>query len=278
MRTLMTAVLAALLFASCIESNPQPAPGKSDNEGDPNVIAGEDANKVSPQESDAAWDGAVDLGNMDARPEPADIAGEVTDLIGEEISDIAIDGDIPFVPTDVEETDIPSEVADLQEEELPTDLYEAPDEMSADIAESDSQLVGGGSYFGECWGACKMDITIEGDQVNFVASNWDGTVFVDNDGTLTATGLKNSKILAEALVDVELEEVYGCPDCADGGGSYIILRRNGVVTQHDYPFGEPFPYASLIACDDFISELKTAMAGCQSTVNITVGEDCGPLG
>jgi hypothetical protein len=277
MRTLTTVVLATLLVASCIESNPQPAPGRGDNE-DPTYEGAEDTNKRAPGEGDAAWDGAVDLGAIDVRPEPADLVGEVTDAILKDVGDIEDDGggEIPWYPTDGGEQDLLLDVDDMQAEELPEDLHATPDEMTEEITIGDSQLRGGGSYFGECFGACKMDVTIDGDQVNFVASNWDGTQYVDNDGTLTEAGLAKSKELAAALVGVELEDVYGCPDCDDGGGTYVLLRRNGVDSKHDYPFGQPF--TALTNCDAFISELKTAMAGCQSTDNITVGEDCGPLG
>lgn len=273
-------IFLMLLLTSCLESNPQPAPGKTGDNEDPTTETNEDTNKGAPQEGDATWDGAVDLGAVDARPEPADLAGEVTDAVLEvEISDDDSSGEgdgTAVVPIDggpADTTDTSGQPDDIV---LTPDVHDPVDQTVGEVFVGDSQLTGGGTYFGECFGACKMDATIDGELVNFVASNWDDTIYVDNDGTLTAAGLAKSKELAAALVGIDLEEVYGCPDCADGGGAYVLLRRNGVESKHDYPFGQPF--TALTGSHEFIKELLMALAGCQSTENITVGEDCGPLG
>lgn len=121
-----------------------------------------------------------------------------------------------------------------------------------------------------------MDVMVDGDQVNFTARNWDGTVYVDNNATLTAKGVDMVEALALTLVDVELEETYGCPDCDDGGGAYVILRRDDEDSTHTYPFGAP--PAELEACDAFTMLIRTAMAGCQSNDFVEISEDCTPLG
>lgn len=279
MRTLLFMSLT-LFLVSCLESNPQPAPGNTGDPEDPANKVGTDAGEgQSPLEDDAVWDGAVDRNGADARPEPSDLASEITDAVLDgEINYVGPDGNSgeSWFPDEDGTPELASDPVDVEEDGPTADAHEAQDEQSVDVVIGDSQLRGGGTYFGECFGACKMDVTVDGDQVNFVAGNWDDTIYVDNDGTLTAAGLAKSKELAAALVGVELEEVYGCPDCADGGGAYVLLRRNGVDSKHDYPFGQPF--TALTGCDDFVTELKTALAGCQSTDNIIVGDDCGPLG
>lgn len=263
--------LLALFLVSCIESNPQPSPGKTDAPESPGNETGADTKgSQNLSDSDTGLDGAVSLDAREMGPEPTDMIGEMTDALPTDISDGGSEDTL--YPTDGDAPDI----IELHQEDLPADNLEAADEMTVEVVVGDSRLRGGGTYFGECWGACKMDITIDGAQVNFIAGNWDETVYVDNDGTLTEAGLAKSKELAAALVGVELEEVYGCPDCADGGGAYVLLRRNGVDSKHDYPFGQPF--TALTGCDEFIKELITALAGCQSTDNINVGDDCGPLG
>ncbi len=270
MRTTL-AIFLTLFLVSCIESNPQPSPGKTDAPETPGNETGADTKgSQNLADSDSRFDGAVNLDAREAGPEPTDLNGEMTDALPTDGSDGSSEDTL--YPTDGGAPDS----IDLHEEDLPADTHETPDEMSVEVVIGDSQLRGGGSYFGECFGACKMDVTVDGDHVNFVASNWDDTIYVDNDGTLTEAGLAKSKELAAALVGVELEEVYGCPDCDDGGGAYVLLRRNGMDSKHDYPFGQPF--TALTGCDEFIKELTSALAGCQSTDNIIVGGDCGPLG
>ncbi len=273
MRWVMPLVFACF-FIACIESNPQPAPGKGgDNEtptnleGDKDVLPGDDR-----------FGNGSDAGKFD--PDPDAIDGAM-DALGEMDSEVLFDlVETPDVSADMLEdagsdTVEPEDVAD-QEDNLEADAEAPTDVAPGDVAHGASQVRGGGSFFGECWGACKQDVTIAGTAVKFVASNWDDTIYVDNDGVLTAAGLARSQELAVALIGVELEDVYGCPDCADGGGFYLMLERDGVESKHTYPFGQPF--TSLTECDTFIKDLMTALAGCQSTEYITVGADCGPLG
>ena len=276
-----------LLCVSCLglESNPQPSPGKADA-GMPHQRTGDEGALVS-----------IDAGPPaeDVRPAPAEIVA--SDLPADVSEDLPLDMEIQpeDLPLDTEaqpeDLVIPSEV--LAETastdsvdamvDLAEDLQDPPEIHEPEIIEEgdvgspqESSVIGSGTFFGMCFGACKMDVTVDGDKVNFVASNWDGTVFVDNDGTLTPLGLETAQGLAVELVGIELDEVYGCPDCADGGGAYVMLRREGVDSKHTYSFGQP--PADLEECDIFAKALQEALAGCQSNTLITVGDDCGPLG
>lgn len=99
-----------------------------------------------------------------------------------------------------------------------------------------------GTFFCECFGEClSVAIVTERD---FEFSTYQ---------TCSATSLRQRDcaeplVVGEfqqlsSLVDWdafrEMEEVIGCPDCADGGGQWIEISRGGEVHRVEYEFGDP---------------------------------------
>ena len=278
-----TVVLCLLFLASCLESNPQPAPGKRDRAdsgwapGGIDVAVVEDLAAPKQEIVPTPTEDIVIAGG-DMGPAPADIPAEVAaDVVDVLPGDADLLSEELIEPPDVP-ADTPLETAETVEEDVgPPETVEPPEVIEKDIIPpGENSFKGGGTFFGMCAGACKLDVTVDGDKVNFVASNWDDTIYVDNDGTLTPEGLEAAHTLAADLVGVELQETYGCPDCADGGGAYVVLLRQGVESKHTYSFGQP--PVELELCEAFSKVLRDALAGCQSNALITVGDDCGPLG
>lgn len=138
-----------------------------------------------------------------------------------------------------------------------------------------ARLAGGGHSFGMCWGACRGDLTLEGRQAFWLRSGWDDTIYADNAGTLTPTGLAAAEEIALALADVALDDVYGCPDCADGGAAYVLLERDGQQSRHAYEFAAPPDV--LAAADAFLADLMAALDGCEATEHLVPADDCEPL-
>jgi Dictyostelium (slime mold) repeat len=135
-------------------------------------------------------------------------------------------------------------------------------------------LTGGGSSFGMCGGPCKTDLTLDDATTRLVISGWDDTLFADNQGTLSAAALAKATSLAAALLSTDLDAVYGCPDCADGGAMYVDLIRDSVTSHHAYEYGNP-PTA-LVDADLFVSNLIEALRNCTSTEWITPDASCAP--
>lgn len=266
-------VLALLMLASCLESNPQPSPEKNGIEDFGGHYTGADVKSLdeimAPAED--TFHGGGDAGAQDIAPVPADALQEV-------MFDALEDGTTDASQPDLDQLEGPDSPPDAADVPDVAQEIETPGEIDGEevAPAGDSSYVAGGTFFGECGGACKMDITVQGDAVNFVARDWDGTVYVDNNAILTTEGLDLARTLAVNLVGVELQEVYGCPDCADGGGAYVTLRRDSVESTHTYEFGQP--PEGLQACDQFTLLLRDAMAGCQSNDFVTVDADCTPLG
>ncbi len=249
MKRLPPILLIILLLPGCLESNPQPSPeGK---EGNGVHTGGIDA----PTLEDDTWappsqdtlEPSQDVVAGEDAAEPGDLAPDAPAPV--DVSDAWDAGDIPDVP-DIAEVDA------------------APHDETA--------ITGGGSSFGMCWGACKSDLTLDGPAAHVVTSGWDDTIFTDNSGVLTAAGLEESIALAEALVGVNLQGVYGCPDCADGGASYISLIREEVTSSHAYEFGNP-PQA-LEDADFFVFQVISDLLTCTPSALVIPNLDCVPAG
>jgi len=138
----------------------------------------------------------------------------------------------------------------------------------------ETRLSAGGWSFGECIGSCKTDVTIEGTTVSLTISGWDNTIYAENSGTLDDTVAGLPKAIAEALIGTDLQETYGCPDCADGGASYITLIREDAESTHNYEYSDA-PEA-LADADAFIASIAAALQSCSAESGVTPGDDCEP--
>jgi len=94
------------------------------------------------------------------------------------------------------------------------------------------QLNSGTSY-GECWGYCVFKLELDNSNALFTASGWGWYEFPD---LLLEDNLSQEmwQQIIE-LIDFEyfqsLDDVYGCPDCADGGAEFIEIIYDGVAKQ-----------------------------------------------
>ena len=85
--------------------------------------------------------------------------------------------------------------------------------------------INSGTSYGECWGYCVFELEIENSNALFTASGWDWYEFPE---LLLEDDLSQEmwQQIIE-LIDFEyfqsLDDVYGCPDCADGGAEFIEI-------------------------------------------------------
>ena len=75
-----------------------------------------------------------------------------------------------------------------------------------------------------------------------------------------------------------LREVYGCPDCADGGACTLSLLRNGAASTHTYDCSMGAPDV-LAAAHEFWSGIVFDLESCQESpwAVIEADFDCIPL-
>jgi len=138
----------------------------------------------------------------------------------------------------------------------------------------DVSLVGAGWSFGMCGGYCNADLDIEDDALVLTGSGHIGEepLFV-NRGTLTTVARERIDTAVRTLDD-DLEPVYGCPDCADGGAAYVVLAYGDTITRHDMEFGRP-PEV-LVELRELAVSIIGPLETCESNELVAVADDCTP--
>lgn len=137
-------------------------------------------------------------------------------------------------------------------------------------------LVSGGSSFGECAGACRFELSFGQQSAQLVVEDWSGGAPLGvNTGDYTTAGLALVDGVEESLTMATLNDIYGCPDCDDGGASWVQLFQADLSTVHRYEFSNP--PAELEQYDQLLQSMVSALRSCQANDHITPTTDCTPI-
>nr|WP_294858773.1 hypothetical protein [uncultured Fluviicola sp.] len=122
-------------------------------------------------------------------------------------------------------------------------------------AASDNQIISvtHGTNFGHCRGYCRKEVVFYPDRTDYFEVSVDSAknpVKVEN--FKNSTGWKNifGKIDWNKFKD--LNESYGCPDCADGGSEYIEIKTTGGTKRVTIEFNKEMP-----DLEPLLTELRT---------------------
>lgn len=134
-------------------------------------------------------------------------------------------------------------------------------------------MVDGGNQFGECTGACRFAVTFQPSALQLVVSDYGASQDIAvNYGSLTDAGQVALAALDDELASSTLQDIYGCPDCDDGGASWLRLSRVGSTTDHQYETGNPPP--ELVQYDAFLQDVLVALRTCADSANVIPDADC----
>lgn len=125
-----------------------------------------------------------------------------------------------------------------------TILFSSCDSVSPELP-ADLYIVSG-QNFGFCIGSCHQTMTLNttNTEADFFVKT---TEYKGNNGTTKEDNYTDnlSEIEWEAIlnaIDIEtfktLDEVYGCPDCADGGSEWVELIEGDNVYRVTFEYGE----------------------------------------
>jgi hypothetical protein len=112
----------------------------------------------------------------------------------------------------------------------------------------DAELtITGGQSFGFCIGPCFQTLTVNGYNrevkfyVRYTESKGNQNILKEETYTETLKE-KDWEDIMNAASNIEgfsaLDEVYGCPDCADGGAEFIEIIKNDKVRRVTFEFGK----------------------------------------
>jgi hypothetical protein len=134
------------------------------------------------------------------------------------------------------------------------------------------EIVGGGSSFGECGGLCVGELRIDRREVSLTRRSWDRSEQVVAEGTLSEAARLQLDEMERALTGMQLDDTYGCPDCADGGAAWIDVVPVEAATRATYEFGNA-PEV-LAGWEDFRREVSEALTTCTTGDLVTIVEPC----
>jgi hypothetical protein len=104
---------------------------------------------------------------------------------------------------------------------------------------SEIKQINYGTSFGECIGYCKHDISIRKGLITYNCSGWIDTIHTITRTETLSDSLWNSvraNLKLNAFLD--LPEVIGCPDCADGGAEWLeIVLNSGAKHKVTFEYG-----------------------------------------
>jgi hypothetical protein len=116
-----------------------------------------------------------------------------------------------------------------------------------------------GTSFGECYGYCKRSISVTAKNISFTKEGWPDEFkpkSCSNPFTREQFIVLTSKIRPDEFNN--LDEVIGCPDCADGGAEWIRIVT--ALTNHKVTFeywNEPVELKDIIGLlRDYLSDFE----------------------
>lgn len=109
-----------------------------------------------------------------------------------------------------------------------------------------------GTNFGHCRGYCRKEVVFTEGQIEYIESSVDSEknpVKVENFKNASSWKSITDKIDWEKFNN--LQESYGCPDCADGGSEYIEIKTASATKRVTIEFGK-----DLIELEPLLTELR----------------------
>lgn len=138
-----------------------------------------------------------------------------------------------------------------------------------------ARIVEAGWSFGFCLGPCRGELALDGDALALaVTDRTENEVFATNRGRLSSRGSARLAGAAELLPE-DLLDRYGCPDCADGGASWLTVARQSGTRRTEYEYNNP--PRELAATDEILTSLMEALRQCRETSDLTLEAGCVPL-
>jgi hypothetical protein len=110
-----------------------------------------------------------------------------------------------------------------------------------------------GTNFGHCRGYCKKEVVFTESQTEYIESSVDSEKY-----PVKVENFKNSLAGWKSITDKinwekfsNLQDSYGCPDCADGGSEYIEIKTASGTKRVTIEFGK-----DLVELEPLLTELR----------------------
>ena len=105
-------------------------------------------------------------------------------------------------------------------------------------------VIRAGTSFGMCLGYCATEMRIDGREIVFTRTGTrDAAAHPPQTERVRISETEWAELmaLADARAFAGLREVYGCPDCADGGAEWVEVERGGQARRVTFEYGAQVP-------------------------------------
>jgi len=130
--------------------------------------------------------------------------------------------------------------------------------------------------FGMCWGECISTLTLDPmfEEGWILTEGWEGETYTERWGSLSPNGVDTLLEVMDSVDPSDFNEVYGCPDCDDGGAREIIFEF-GEPTTTAYEYGNP--PAVLDELDDLLRAYEDEILTCNYGIWFWSIPGCDPV-
>ncbi len=131
--------------------------------------------------------------------------------------------------------------------------------------------------FGMCGGECVFETSVDPmfEEGRLTTQGWDGQIFQSRWGSLSPDGLDLLLEMTDSVDPTDLEPVYGCPDCDDGGAREIMFDLGPVLVTTAYEYGNPPPI--LEELDWLLTAFEQELLTCAYGTWFWSIPDCDPV-
>jgi len=106
-----------------------------------------------------------------------------------------------------------------------------------------------GTSFGECMGYCWKEVLLDAETIVVIARSWDGEAYPEKvyEEKMEPELWVQLQTAADFSTLEQMDEVYGCPDCADGGAEWVTMTLSGRIETVKFEHGTKLePLAELL--------------------------------
>lgn len=118
----------------------------------------------------------------------------------------------------------------------------AKEDVSSNV--TDGLVITNGQSFGMCVGPCQQELIINGNKATFRVLTRPNRGVNDNTKETIYEEILSASEINSIIQNVDFEnfknlkEVYGCPDCADGGAEYIEIQKGDTKHKVTFEYGK----------------------------------------
>lgn len=106
-----------------------------------------------------------------------------------------------------------------------------------------------GTSFGECLGYCWKEVILDEEAIVVIARGWDAEAYPEKvyEEKMKPELWAQLQTTADFSTLEQMDEVYGCPDCADGGAEWVTMTLSGRIETVKFEYGAKLePLAGLL--------------------------------